>query len=125
MPAAKKAPATPAKKADKPVKVPAREAAELVLLDAGRPMHYREITKTALEQGIVRVRGANPRKKPDFDKTMKTIRSFLAGSVTEADSKFVRVDSGVFDLKSRPTKAEAVAARKRKAPAKAKAEGAK
>jgi hypothetical protein len=88
-------------------KVPAREAARVVLLEAGRPMHYREISKQAIEQGIIRVRGG--RGKPDPDKTMKTIRSFLAGSAAEG-KEFVRVDSGVFDLKDRP-KAKAAAAK--------------
>lgn len=98
-------------KPDKPVKVPAREAAQVVLLNAGRPMHYREITREAIEQGIVKVRGSS-RKKPDFEKTMKTIRSFLCEH--EGDM-FVRVDSGVFDFKDR-SKAAKIAAEKLAAP---------
>jgi hypothetical protein len=107
----------------KPTKVPAREAAKVVLLDAGRPMHYREITREALERGLVKVRGGG-RRKPDPDKTLKTIRSFLAGSVQAEDSEFVRVDAGVFDLKDRPKKATA-AAKKVAAKAEAKAPVAK
>ncbi|MET0604203.1 MAG: HTH domain-containing protein [Baekduia sp.] len=99
-------------------KVPARKAAEVVLLDAGRPMHYREITRIALERNIVAVRG-NPRKKPDPDATMKTIRSFLAGQAQDENSKFVRVDSGIFDLKERQQTATTAA--KKRAAAKAKA----
>lgn len=109
---------TTAKAKAKEPKVPARRAAEVVLLDAGRPMHYREITRVALERGIVAVRG-NPRKKPDPEATMKTIRSFLAGQAQVEGSKFVRVDSGVFDLKERQQTATAAA--KKRAATKAKA----
>jgi hypothetical protein len=91
-------------------KVPAREAAKVVLLEAGRPMHYREITQVALEQGIVKVRGK--RRKPDPDATMKTIRSYLAGSVASENTEFVRVDSGVFDLKPEARKKARAAAKK-------------
>jgi hypothetical protein len=103
----------------KKAKVPAREAAKVVLLEAGRPMHYREITQVALEQGIVKVRGGG-RKKPNPDATMKTIRSFLAGTVAEEDTEFVRVDPGVFDLKPDARK-KARAAAKKVAAASAKA----
>lgn len=89
-PAAKPAATKPAK----PVKVPARKAAEIVLLQNGKPMHYREITRVAVEQGIVKVPKG---KRVNADKTMKTMRSFLAGSAKDGD-KFVRVDDGVFDL---------------------------
>jgi hypothetical protein len=81
-----------------PPKVTAREAVEVVLLDAGRPMHYREIARVALERGIVKVRGG---KKPDEQATIRTVRSYLAGSAAAGD-KFVRIDPGVFDLKERP-----------------------
>lgn len=105
-----------AKKPQKTEKVPAREAAKVVLMQAGRPMHYREITKVALEQGIIRVRGGS-RKKPDPDKTMRTIRSYLC----EAEGKeFVRIDTGVFDLKERVEKATKAA--KKRAAAKPKAD---
>lgn len=91
----------------KPEKLPAREAARVVLLGAGGPMHYREITKVALEQGLVKVRGSS-RRKPKFEQTVKTVRSYLAGSVAEKGSEFVRVEPGVFDFRNRK-KAEAAA----------------
>lgn len=80
----------------KPEKVPARQAAEIVLIKAGRPMHYREITKEAIAMGIVKVRGKG--RKPNEAKTMKTIRSFLC---EREGTEFIRVDQGVFDLKAR------------------------
>ena len=91
--------ATPkAKPKAKQDKLPARQAAEVVLLENGKPMHYREITRVALEQGIVKVKkGATP------EQTEKTMRSYLAGCA-QMGVKFKRVDPGVFDLKSRPRK---------------------
>jgi hypothetical protein len=86
----------------KPKKVSAREAAEVVLLSEGRPMHYREISKVALERGIVAVRGG---KRPNPARTMKTMRSYLAGCAQQ-DVKFVRIEPGVFDLKDRTAKSE-------------------
>lgn len=90
-PAARKRPA--AKKAQE--KLPARQAAVVVLERAGRPMHYREITKEALAQGIVKVK-----KGATEEATMKTIRSYLAGCAAEG-VRVVRLDAGVFDLKDR------------------------
>jgi hypothetical protein len=97
-------------------KVPARQAAKVVLLEANRPMHYREITKKALEAGIVKVRGG--KGKPNPEATMKTIRSYLAGCAAEG-VEFVRVDAGVFAIKESPAKK--VAAKKKAAAAKAPA----
>lgn len=87
-------------------KMPARAAAKVVLLEAGRPMHYREIAKRAIDENLVRVRGGDPLKEADPEATMKTIRSFLCGETQRAErgdgeSDFVRVDAGVYDL--RPT----------------------
>lgn len=76
-------------------RVPARQAAVQVLEQAGRPMHYREITAVALEQGIVKVK-----KGATEEQTMRTIRSYLAGCAAEG-VRFVRLDPGVFDLKDR------------------------
>ena len=83
-------------------KVSAREAAEVVLLSEGRPMHYREISRVALERGIVAVRGG---RRPNPARTTKTIRSYLAGCVQQ-DVKFVRIEPGVFDLKDRTAPSE-------------------
>lgn len=93
----------------KVAKVPVREAARIVLLESGRPMHYREIAKVAVEQGIVKVRGK--RRKPKLDATVKTVRSYLAGEAArEGEGQFVRVDPGVFDIRNRK-KVEAAAKR--------------
>lgn len=89
--------------------VSARDAAEVVLLAEGKALHYREISRLALERGLVKVRG---KRKPNLDRTTKTMRSYLAGCAAKGE-KFVRIDPGVFDLKVRP---------KTKASAKAKAE---
>lgn len=94
-------------KKKKPEPVSARQAAEVVLLQAGRPMHYREISKTALEQGLVRIRAG---RKPNAERTLKTIRSYLAGCADgSADAKFVRIEPGVFDLKDRAATTDATA----------------
>lgn len=74
-------------------KMPAREATDVVLLQEGKPLHYREITRKAIENGLVRVKKG--KRKPDPDATMKTIRSYLCAA--EGD-KFVRVAPGIFDL---------------------------
>lgn len=74
-------------------RMPAREATEVVLLNAGKPMHYREITRQAIESGLVRVKKG--RRKVNADATMKTIRSYLCA---EEGDKFVRVGPGVFNL---------------------------
>lgn len=98
---AQKAKPKPAK--PKAEKTSAREAAEVVLLEAGRPMHYREIAQKAVEKNLIRVKGRG--RKPDVEKTTKTIRSYLAGSVQDPkNSQFVRLDPGIFDLKKRPAK---------------------
>jgi len=93
---------TATKTAKKPQKVTAREAAEVVLLSEGRPMHYREISRVALERGIVAVRGG---RRPNPARTTKTIRSYLAGCVQQ-DVKFVRIEPGVFDLKDRTAQSD-------------------
>lgn len=86
-------------KQTKQEKLPARRAAEVVLLNNGKPMHYREISRVALEQGIVKVKkGAKP------EQTEKTIRSYLAGCAAEKVN-FKRLDKGVFDLTAARRKA--------------------
>jgi hypothetical protein len=90
-------------------KLTAREAVKVVLPEAGRPMHYREISRAMVERGIVKVRrGATP------EQTMKTVRSFLAGEVQDEtkDAEFVRLEPGVFDLKKRPRARKRAAAKK-------------
>lgn len=66
-------------------------AAEVVLLNQGRAMHYTEITRIALETGIVKLAGKTP---------AATMGAYLAKAVLAGDT-FVRVEAGVFDLKAR------------------------
>lgn len=79
--------------ATKPEKVPVREATEIVLLEAGKPLHYREISRKAIEGGLIKLRGG--KRKADPDKVMKTVRSYLCA---EEGDKFKRVAPGIFDL---------------------------
>jgi len=102
MPSKSKTTKTTAAKSKKPPKVSAREADEVVLLSEGRPMHYREISRVALERGIVAVRGG---RRPNPDRTTKTMRSYLADCAKQ-DVKFVRIEPGVFDLKDRTAQSE-------------------
>ena len=74
-------------------RIPVREATEVVLLNNGKPMHYREITRVAIEQGLVKA--PKGKRKVDPDKTIKTVRSYLC---SEEGDKFVRVGPGVFRL---------------------------
>lgn len=83
----------PPKGSKKKVKLTAREAAEVVLLQNGKPMHYREISRVAIEQGIVKVRGG--KRRPDPAATTKTVCSYLCA---EEGTKFVRLAPGVFDF---------------------------
>jgi hypothetical protein len=96
-----------------PVKGP--EAARLVLLQAGEPMHYSDITRTALETGLVRLSGKTP---------AATMSAYLATAAKEGDT-FVRVGPGRFDLAERVAKAKKAKAAKAKAAKNAKAKAAK
>lgn len=71
-------------------------AAEVVLLNAGHAMHYTEITRIALETGIVKLAGKTP---------TATMGAYLA-KATQAGDTFVRVEAGVFDLKARVEKTD-------------------
>lgn len=65
-----------------------RAAVELVLLRAGRPMHYQEITRVALETGLLRTAGETPEA---------TVSAMLATRAKAGDT-FVKVDPGIFNL---------------------------
>lgn len=67
------------------------EAARVVLLHAGRPLRIEEITRDALESGLLRLEGETP---------VQTISAYLAKSAKK-DDVFVRVDPGTYDLKER------------------------
>jgi hypothetical protein len=75
---------------DEPVAGP--EAARLVLLTKGKPMHVEEITREMLEAGVVKLTGKTP---------TQTVSAYLAKLAKRGDT-FVRIAPGVFDLKDRP-----------------------
>jgi hypothetical protein len=81
-------------------KLSKRQATDVVLLQAGKPLHYREITRIALENGLVRVKKG--KRKPDPEATMKSVRSYLCA---EEGEKFVRVAPGIFNLTPQARKA--------------------
>ncbi len=71
------------------------EAAHEILKQAGHPLHYREIARRALEQGLIESRGKTPEA---------TMNAQLAVNIKRAEesgppSPFVRVDRGVFGLR--------------------------
>lgn len=68
-----------------------RQAAEVVLLNAGKAMHSSEITRLALETGIVRLDGATPER---------TMSAGLSKALKKGDT-FVRVAPSIFDLTAR------------------------
>lgn len=70
----------------------AKEVAVLVLLQAGKPLHYREITRIGMESGMLVTSG----KTPDA-----TMNALLSVDITqEAKPLFKRTASGVFALVS-------------------------
>ena len=71
------------------------DAAHEILKQAGQPLHYREIAKRALEQGLIESKGKTPKA---------TMNAQLATNIKRAaeggrPSPFVRVGRGVFGLK--------------------------
>lgn len=70
-----------------------QEAAHQILTQAGQPLHHREITERALEQGLVETSGKTP---------AATMSARLSVSVRQEDSPFVRVGRGVYGLKEWP-----------------------
>lgn len=65
-------------------------AAEQVLREAGRPLHYADITELALEQGYLQSAGATPQN---------TMRARLSVDVRDNPrSIFRRTARGVFGL---------------------------
>lgn len=97
---------------DTPRKPSGRDAAIRVLLNAGGPQHYREITRIAQESGMVELKGKTP------EATMNAMLSTSA----KAEDTFVKVSPGVFDLIDREGQARAIAeqAARDDAPAEAK-----
>lgn len=78
---------------DAPPRMTGKRAATLILQQAGKPLHYREITRLALEGGLIKTAG----KTPDA-----TMNAMLATAAKDGDT-FVRLDPGIFDLKERAT----------------------
>ncbi len=68
------------------------DAAYQVLKNAGEPLHYREIAKRALDQGLIDPKGRTPEA---------TMGSRLYVDTQSEYSRFVRVGRGMFDLVER------------------------
>jgi hypothetical protein len=68
-----------------------RDAAYRVLQDAGEPLHYKEITKQVIEQGLWHTTGATPEQ---------TLGRDLREDAKKANSRFVLLGKGMFDLTS-------------------------
>lgn len=67
------------------------QAAVTVLSDAGGPLHVREITKRALDQGLWRTKGKSPQQ---------TLSAALALK-HRAGETFIRVAPSIYDLRER------------------------
>jgi restriction system protein len=65
------------------------EAAWHILNQAAEPLHYREITNRAIEQGLVETTGETP---------ARTMNAQLSTSIRSEGSPFVRVSLGVYGL---------------------------
>lgn len=76
------------------------EAIETILHDAGKPLHYREISERLLKRGLWTSQAGTPEKG---------VNARLAVDIQKkgAESRFERVEPGVFGLRvaSRPSKA--------------------
>lgn len=99
-----------ATKKQEPRKLFAREAAVVVLYDEGRPMHFREIAQIAHDRDLIRSRGPKKRK-PDLDRTIKTMRSYMTDASALPDGPFVKVEPGIYQLKDGVSKPERIARR--------------
>ncbi len=73
-------------------KLPFKNAAKQVLSKAGEPLHYRDITKRALDQELIATGGKTP---------AATMNSQIAVDLLRRgpSSLFVRVQPGVFCLR--------------------------
>lgn len=68
-----------------------KQSAIEILRKAKTPLHYNEITKQALESGILETEGANP------ERTMNAVITVDINTKAEG-SDFIRVERGVFSL---------------------------
>jgi len=71
------------------------DAAHEILKQAGQPLHYREITRRALEQGLTESRGKTPEATMNAQLAVNIKRAAEGGP----SSRFVRVGRGVFGLR--------------------------
>jgi hypothetical protein len=67
-------------------------AAEIVLIRRGKATHVTDITREVLESGLVKLSGKTPEQ---------TMSAYLAKEAAKTGGKFVRVEPGVFDLRTR------------------------
>lgn len=71
------------------------DAAHEILRQAEQPLHYREITRRALEQGLIESRGKTPEATMNAQLATNIKRAVEGGP----PSRFVRVGRGVFGLR--------------------------
>ncbi len=82
----------PSSETDQPVSM--REAAHQILKKAGRPLHYREITRRAIRLGMIRPEGRTP---------ALTLRARMGDDMNRnPETPFVRVGDGTYALKEWP-----------------------
>ena len=70
------------------------EAAYKILKDFGKPMHVKEITKIALEKGMIQTTGKTPATTMNADIYLENKRKEKLGR----EKRFVKVSSGVWGL---------------------------
>ncbi|GEM_PF-3237687 len=81
-----------------------REAAHQILQKAGRPLHYREITRRAIRLGMIRPEGRTP---------ALTLRARMGDDMNRNPvTPFVRVADGTYALKEWPLTSKVPAAKK-------------
>ena len=69
------------------------EAAAKVLADAGEPLHYKEISRRIIEQGLWETQGKTPER---------TVNANLGKDLQKhgENSRFQRTDTGIYALRS-------------------------
>jgi restriction system protein len=77
---------------EKPMSMDSLDAAEKILMDTGKPLHYAVITDLMLENGLWETEG----KTPD-----QTVNARLAVDIKKhgEDSRFMRTEPGIFALR--------------------------
>lgn len=88
------------------------DAAYIVILRNGKPMHYVTVTDELLETGTVKLQGKTP---------AQTMSAYLAKEAAKPNGRFVRIEPGVFDVKRAAPPAPKPAGKAKSKPAKAKA----